>query len=29
MVSYQYGPDSELHDDVESFRTDFGKLALS
>lgn len=27
MVSYQYGPDSELHDDLESFRTEFGKLA--
>ena len=27
MVSYQYGPESELQDDVESFRTDFGALS--
>lgn len=29
MVSYQYGPESELQDDVESLRADFGELALS
>lgn len=29
MVSYQYGPESELQDDVESLRADFGGLALS
>lgn len=28
MVSYQYGPESELRDDVESFRDEFGGLAL-
>ena len=28
MVSYQYGPVSELQDDVESFRAEFGELAL-
>lgn len=28
MVSYQYGPESELQDDVESLRADFGGLAL-
>lgn len=28
MVSYQYGPESELRDDVESLRVDFGGLAL-
>lgn len=28
MVSYQYGPDSELRDDVESFRDEFGALAF-
>ncbi len=27
MVSYQYGPDGELENDVESFRTEFGQLA--
>ncbi|MGO2718473.1 MAG: HsdM family class I SAM-dependent methyltransferase [Brevibacterium aurantiacum] len=27
MVSYQYGPESELQDDVESLRADFGELA--
>lgn len=27
MVSYQYGPESELHDDVDSLRADFGDLA--
>lgn len=27
MVTYQYGTESELHDDVESFRADFGELA--
>lgn len=27
MVSYQYGPESELQDDVESLRADFGGLA--
>ena len=27
MVSYQYGPESELQDDVESFRADFGALS--
>lgn len=29
MVSYQYGPDSELRDDVESFRVEFGDLSAS
>lgn len=29
MVSYQYGPESELRDDVESFRAEFGELADS
>ncbi|WP_164737170.1 class I SAM-dependent DNA methyltransferase [Georgenia sp. SYP-B2076] len=29
MVSYQYGLESELEDDVESLRADFGGLALS
>lgn len=28
MVSYQYGPENELHDDVESFRAQFGALSL-
>jgi len=28
MVSYQYGPDSELQDDATSFRNEFGALAL-
>jgi hypothetical protein len=28
MVSYQYGPQSEVQDDVESFRAEFGALAL-
>ena len=28
MVSYQYGPDSELQDNVESFRDEFGALAF-
>ena len=27
MVSYQYGPESELQDDVESILADFGELA--
>jgi len=27
MVSYQYGPESELEDDVERFRDEFGALA--
>jgi type I restriction enzyme M protein len=27
MVSYQYGPESELQDDVESFRAEFGALS--
>jgi type I restriction enzyme M protein len=27
MVSYQYGPDSEVQADVESFRAEFGALA--
>lgn len=27
MVSYQYGPESELQADVESFRADFGALS--
>lgn len=27
MVSYQYGPKSELQDDVESFRAEFGALS--
>lgn len=27
MVSYQYGPESELQDDVENFRGEFGALA--
>lgn len=26
MVSYQYGPESELRDDVDSFRAEFGAL---
>ena len=29
MVSYQYGPESELQDDVESFRAEFRGLAPS
>ncbi|GAA1997065.1 HsdM family class I SAM-dependent methyltransferase [Brevibacterium samyangense] len=29
MVSYQYGPESELQDDVESLRADFGDLSLN
>lgn len=29
MVSYQYGPESELQDDVESFRAEFGELSDS
>jgi hypothetical protein len=28
MVSYQYGPETELQDDVENLRADFGGLAL-
>ncbi|NDO91467.1 N-6 DNA methylase [Cellulosimicrobium composti] len=28
MVSYQYGPESELQDDVERLREDFGELVL-
>jgi hypothetical protein len=28
MVSYQYGPETELQDDVERLRADFGELAL-
>ncbi|WP_284982444.1 N-6 DNA methylase [Arthrobacter sp. efr-133-TYG-118] len=28
MVSYQYGPESELSDKVDSFRDDFGALVL-
>ncbi len=28
MVSYQYGPESEVEDDVERFRDEFGALAL-
>jgi hypothetical protein len=28
MVSYQHGPTSELQDDVETFRSEFGALAL-
>jgi hypothetical protein len=28
MVSYQHGPASEVHADVESFRAEFGALAL-
>lgn len=27
MVSYQYGPESELQDDVNSLLSDFGGLA--
>lgn len=29
MVSYQYGPESELQEDAENLRADFGGLALS
>jgi len=29
MVSYQYGPESELRDDVENFRAEFGGLSVS
>ncbi|KHK95922.1 N-6 DNA methylase [Microbacterium mangrovi] len=29
MVSYQYGPESEVQDDVESFRAEFGDLSAS
>jgi type I restriction enzyme M protein len=28
MVTYQHGPESEIHDDVEGFRSVFGGLAL-
>lgn len=28
MVSYQHGPESEIQDDVEGFRSEFGGLAL-
>lgn len=28
MVSYQYGPESELHHDAASFRAEFGPLAV-
>ncbi|MFL0562184.1 class I SAM-dependent DNA methyltransferase, partial [Kocuria rhizophila] len=28
MVSYQYGPDSEVQDDLQTFLTDFGALAM-
>ena len=28
MVSYQHGPNSEIQDDVEGFRSEFGGLAL-
>jgi len=28
MVSYQYGPESEVRDDVERFRDVFGALVL-
>lgn len=28
MISYQYGPESELRDDAERFRDEFGALAL-
>lgn len=28
MVSYQHGPESEIQDDVEDFRSEFGGLAL-
>jgi type I restriction enzyme M protein len=27
MVSYQYGPESELQEDVERFRAEFGALS--
>lgn len=29
MVSYQYGPESELQNDAESFRAEFGDLAIN
>ena len=28
MVSYQHGPESEIHDDAEGFRSAFGALTL-